>query len=86
MRRVSSACERVLFRRSPVTRDRRLPEPGTVITRLYKGRLLEVRVLADGFAHDAERFASLSAVAKHITGSHCNGYHFFGLSKRGESS
>ncbi len=69
----------------PAARDRRLPEPGTVITRLYKGRLLEVCVLADGFAHDGERFASLSAVAKHITGSHCNGYHFFGFAKQGDA-
>ena len=60
-----------------------LPAPGTVLTRLYKGRLLEVTVLADGFAYGGQHFATLSAVAKQITGSHWNGFHFFGLTKQG---
>ena len=59
-----------------------LPAPGTILTRLYKGRLLEVTVLADGFGYGGERFATLSAVAKQITGSHWNGFHFFGLTKQ----
>ena len=59
-----------------------LPAPGTVLTRLYKGRLIEVTVLADGFAYGGQRFATLSAVAKQITGSHWNGFHFFGLTKQ----
>ncbi len=63
--------------------DHRLPAPGTVITRLYKGRLLQLTVLADGFAYDGEHFRSLSAVAKAITGSHLNGYHFFALLSNG---
>jgi hypothetical protein len=53
-------------------------------TRLYKGRLLEVTVLADGFAYGGQRFATLSAVAKHVTGSHWNGFHFFGLTQKGK--
>ena len=52
---------------------------GTLLIRTYKGRSLAVEVLADGFAYEGERFPSLSAVAKHITGSHVNGYRFFGL-------
>ncbi len=60
-------------------RDPRLPSPGTVLTRLYKGRLLEVTVLADGFAYAGVHFRSLSALAKHVTGSHTNGFLFFGL-------
>lgn len=62
--------------------DARLPAPGTVLTRRYKGRLLQVNVLADGFAYEGQRFGYLSAVAKHITGSHCNGYQFFGLTQK----
>jgi hypothetical protein len=62
-----------------------LPAPGTILTRLYKGRLLEVTVLADGFAYGGQRFATLSAVAKQITGSHWNGFHFFGLTKQGRN-
>ena len=34
---------------------------------------------ADGFEYEGQRYRSLSAVAKVITGSHCNGYRFFGL-------
>ena len=62
-----------------------LPAPGTILTRLYKGRLLEVTVLTDGFAYGGERFATLSAVAKQITGSHWNGFLFFGLTKQGRN-
>ncbi len=62
-----------------VTRDHRLPVPGTVITRTYKGRTLQVKVVTDGFEYEGERFKSLSGLAKKITGSHCNGYQFFGL-------
>jgi Protein of unknown function (DUF2924) len=59
--------------------DGRLPIPGTVITRQYKGRSLQVKVLPQGFEYEGEVFKSLSAVAKTITGQHCNGYHFFRL-------
>jgi hypothetical protein len=60
-------------------KDRRLPGPGTVLTRRYKGRLLQVTVRGDGFEFDGQVFASLTAVAQAITGSHWNGYRFFGL-------
>ena len=59
--------------------DPRLPGPGTAIIRKYKGRTLEVRVLADGFEYAGEKYGSLSAVAKAITGSHVNGFRFFRL-------
>ena len=59
--------------------DRRLPAPGTVITRPYKGRDLQVRILTEGFEYDGERYKTLSAVAKHITGQHMNGFLFFRL-------
>ena len=62
--------------------DSRLPMPGTVITRKYKGRTLCVQVLADEFQFEGERFKSLSAVARRITGSAWNGYLFFGLTKK----
>ena len=65
--------------------DRRLPMPGTVITREYKGRTLHVTVRQGGFEYEGEVFKSLSAVAKAITGSHCNGYLFFRLPKNGGS-
>jgi hypothetical protein len=61
--------------------DDRLPPPGAILQRRYKGQVLQVRVLEDGFEYGGELYKSLSAVAKAITGSHCNGYLFFGLSK-----
>ena len=63
--------------RIPAPVDHRLPPPGTILTRPYKGQLVQVQVLTDGFAYAGRVYASLSAVAKAITGSHCNGYHFF---------
>ena len=64
---------------------KRLPPAGTIITRPYKGRTLAVEVLDDGFAYEGERFNSLSAVAKKITGSHCNGYLFFRIGTEANS-
>jgi hypothetical protein len=57
----------------------RVPMPGSIITRDYKGQSLQVRVLPKGFEFEGEVYKSLSAVAKSITGSHCNGYLFFRL-------
>ena len=57
--------------------DPRLPPPGTILTRPYKGQLVQVQVLTEGFAYAGRIYPSLSAVAKTITGSHTNGYLFF---------
>lgn len=42
-----------------------------------KGHLIQVQVFTDGFAYEGRIYPSLSAVAKTITGSHTNGFHFF---------
>jgi hypothetical protein len=65
----------------PVPTDHRLPPPGSIISRMYKGDVLQVRVLDHGFEFRGEIFTSLSAVAKRITGGHCNGFAFFKLAK-----
>jgi hypothetical protein len=57
--------------------DDRLPPPGTILARPYKGRTLQVQVLTEGFAFEGNVYPSFSAVAKTATGSHCNGYLFF---------
>ena len=62
---------------TPPPADHRLPPPGTILTRPYKGQPLHVQVLTEGFAYAGNVYPSLSAVAKAITGGHCNGYHFF---------
>ncbi|HEY7153010.1 MAG TPA: DUF2924 domain-containing protein [Gemmataceae bacterium] len=61
----------------PAPVDQRLPPPGTILTRPYKGQLVQVQVLTDGFAYAGRVYPSLSAVAKAITGSHTNGFLFF---------
>ena len=39
--------------------------------------MLQVLVRTDGFEFEGVPYRSLSAVAKAITGSHCNGFLFF---------
>jgi hypothetical protein len=57
--------------------------PGMALTRQYKGQTIRVMVLADGFEYLGERYKSLSAVAKAVTGQHWNGRLFFGLRQNG---
>jgi len=57
--------------------------PGTVVKREYKGRIIRATVLDDGFECEGERYKSLTAVVKAITGKHWNGFHFFGLRQQG---
>ena len=57
--------------------------PGTVLKREYKGQTVRMKVLADGFEWEGERYKSLTAVAKAVTGKHWNGFHFFNLRKNG---
>ena len=66
--------------------DSRLPMPGAVLTRDYRGRAVRVTVLQDGrFEYEGDAYRSLSAIAKVVTGSHWNGYYFFGLKDRKEA-
>jgi hypothetical protein len=64
--------------------DERLPRPGTILIRRYKGRAIQVEVLDHGFACDGQVYRSLSAAAKAVTGSHCSGHFFFGLTAKGQ--
>jgi hypothetical protein len=64
-------------------RDARLPPVGSVLVRKYRGQTLQVRVRADGFEFEGAVHPSLSAVAKAITGSHCNGFLFFQITGKG---
>jgi len=56
---------------------------GTAVTRVWKGREVRATSVEGGWEHEGVVHRSLSAVAKHVTGSHWNGKLFFGLSKRG---
>lgn len=54
-------------------------KPGTVLGRRWKGIRHDVTVTREGFLYDGDNFASLSEVARHITGTRWNGPRFFGL-------
>jgi len=60
----------------------RVPPPGTILSRQYKGREVRVLVLEKGFEHEGQVYRSLSAVAKAVTGSHWNGWLFFGIARK----
>ena len=76
-----AAPERTVTGRLKAPADKRLPMVGSVLTRVYKGREIKVIVRSDGFEYEGETYTSLSAVAKTVTGSHWNGYLFFGLTE-----
>jgi hypothetical protein len=63
------------------TRDPRLPQPGTLLTREFKGQVHVVKVLADGFEYDDRQYKSLSRIATEIAGTRWNGFVFFGLDR-----
>ena len=58
--------------------------PGTVLLREWGEREHRVTVTAEGlFEYEGRTFKSLTAVARHITGTHWSGPLFFGLGKGG---
>ncbi len=75
------AADRIKTQKVEFNLDDRLPTPGTVLNREYKGVVHQVRVRADGFEYDGSVYKSLTAVAKVITGQHCSGFTFFKLNK-----
>ena len=78
--------EGTLTRKAQIT-DPRNPVVGTKLIREWDGTAHTVTVLKDGFDWGGQRYKSLSAVARAITGTRWNGYRFFGLRerKRGEA-
>jgi Protein of unknown function (DUF2924) len=62
-------------------RDPRLPAPGTLLTRDFKGHTCVVTVLADAFEYEGRAYRSLSAIAGEIAGTRWNGFLFFGLTR-----
>ncbi len=50
---------------------------GQSLQRVYKGQNIVVLVRGDGFEWQGEKYKSLTAVAKAVTGKHWNGFNFF---------
>ena len=65
-------------------RDPRLPVPGTWLTRQFQQQSVAVEVLEKGFRYQERVYKSLSAVARHVTGTQWNGFLFFGLQGNAE--
>jgi len=61
------------------SRDTRLPIPGTIIIKNYKGAEIGVKILEKGFEYNGKVYKTLTAIAKKVTGSHWNGYLFFNM-------
>ena len=60
-------------------RDPRVPETGTELVRVFRGKEHRVIVRDDGFEYRGELHRSLSSIACSITGASWNGFTFFGL-------
>ena len=69
--------------RIPPSCDPRLPVPGTLLAREFRGRDVVVKVLDGGFEFEGQRYHSLSAIANKVTGTKWNGFLFFGLAGSG---
>jgi hypothetical protein len=58
------------------------PLPGTRLLREWQGIEHVVTVRPDHFEYEGRAYRSLSAIARHITGTRWNGHAFFGLRGR----
>ena len=54
---------------------------GSTLLREWHGRTYTVLALDAGFEMAGQRFATLSEIARHITGAHWSGPRFFGLKR-----
>lgn len=57
-------------------------KPGDQLLRDWNGHTYRVVVVEGGYEMDGQRWTSLSALAKHITGAHWSGPRFFGLNAK----
>jgi hypothetical protein len=61
-------------------------KPGTRLIREWRGEFHDVLVLEDGFRWKGQRWRSLSAIAREISGTNWSGPRFFGLSSKNAST
>jgi site-specific DNA recombinase len=76
---------RKLARRGPVQPEGLDLGVGTVLSRKWQGRRVEVIVEREGFRHEGQLYPSLSAAATAIAGTRWNGPRFFGLLAKGSA-
>lgn len=86
---LSSSLKRQLRDLAKAAREDRFDEaigtthlkPGTMLMRVWEGKTENVMVTRDGYVWAGERYTSLSAIAKAITGTSWNGWTFFGVKR-----
>jgi len=78
-RELADAVRQVLKRPSSRIELPRRIMSGAVLIREWKGKVVRVTVLEDGFLFEDRNYSSLSEIAKLITGTNWNGPRFFGL-------
>jgi Protein of unknown function (DUF2924) len=82
-RRAIDKCLVRLEKTGEVTHPRDVTiKAGTRLVRSWQGTTYHVLVLDDGFEHAGRRYASLSQIARAITGAQWSGPRFFGMRKR----
>lgn len=83
-RRNGECLDREVTTRVVTSHDPRLPLPGSLLAKDFKGETYVVKVLDGAFEFEGRRYTSLSAIAKEITGTKWNGFLFFGLTKENQ--
>lgn len=81
-RRLRTIADEVVSGKRNPRRSQLAPRPGTRMVRQWQGKLHEVVTLESGFSYEGRKYASLSEIARAITGSRWSGPAFFGLRKR----
>jgi hypothetical protein len=61
-------------------------KPGAKLVREWRGETHDILVLEDGFQWRGQRWRSLSAIAREMTGTHWSGPRFFGLQAKAEAA
>lgn len=89
LERIARERQRRLARGAEATKPKAVPVvppvpnpglgPGTVLVRVFGGKVHSVTVQAGGFDWNGASYVSLSEVARAITGTRWNGPRFFGL-------
>ncbi len=61
-------------------------KPGAKLIREWRGETHDILVLEDGFQWRGQRWRSLSAIAREMTGTHWSGPRFFGLRAKADAA